>query len=131
MEFNLKLVILVLCMSALLGCNAYIGIPADPETQPWRSIYLFSFITILITPLVSLVALIFSFWQKPLFKLKLEKYLNYSVIVMGGLWLISEMALTSRTNIRLDLFIIIPVFIIQLVLVAIGGFVANSAEKNL
>jgi hypothetical protein len=126
----MKIVVLALCLILLVGCNAIIGIPSDPQEQPWRSIYLFSIVTILIMPIISLVVLIYSFWQKPIFKLKLEKYLNYSVIVMGLLWLLGELSLPPKTNIRLDLFIIIPVFGIQLVMVAIGTFIGNKAEKT-
>ena len=126
----MKYVVLIVCAIFLIGCNAIIGIPTNQYEQPWRYIYLFSVLSILITPLLSGAALIFSIRQSTSFKLKTEKYLNYSVIVMVFLWLLVEMSLPPRANVRLDLFVIVPAIGLQLVMVIIALIIGNKAEKN-
>lgn len=126
----MKYVVLIVCAILLIGCNAIIGIPTNQHEQPWRYIYLFSVLSILIMPLLSGAALIYSIRQSSNFKLMIEKYLNYSVIVIVLLWLLAEMSLPPRANIRLDLFVIIPAIGLQLVTVIIGVIIGNKAEKN-
>ena len=108
------------------GCNAIIGIPTHMEDQPWRSLHLISLLSILIIPILSVFALVLSFWRSSLFKLKLQKYLNMSIIVVVVLWVLGEMSLTSNTNIRLDLFFTIPAICVQLATVLIGRYITKS-----
>ncbi len=126
----MKYVVLVVCIILLIGCNAIIGIPSDHQEQPWRYIYFFSMFLILLMPLLSISVLILSIWKSSTFQLKIEKCLNYSIIVIVLLWLLVEMSLPPRTNIRLDLFIITPVMALQLIMVVIGTIVGSRAEKT-
>jgi hypothetical protein len=129
-EYKMKLLLVIICLGLLSGCNAFIGIPTDLDTQPWRTLYLISFFSLLFLPVLSIATLVFSIWQSPEFKLKLEKYLYKSLLVFGGLWLLTELSLPSNTNIRVDLFFIIPALLMQLVAVFIAILMANKIDND-
>jgi hypothetical protein len=125
-------ILLIILLSFIVGgCNATIGIPTDPNAEPWKGIYLFSFYSILIIPFVSVLALSVGIRQTPIFKQKLQRYLNISVIVIGVLWLLGEMSLTSKTNIRIDLLFTIPAIAVQISTVLFGWVVSRGCKATL
>jgi hypothetical protein len=128
MEFNLKIIVLVLLLVLVSGCNAIIGIPSDSEAQPWKIIYLLSFVSILMITSISVITLTVSRFKDKTFQLKLQNWLYYSMILISVVWLIGEMSLTPRTNIRIDLFITIPVIGIQFVTVFIGWLFTRGVK---
>lgn len=116
----------VLVLGLLLaGCNAQIGIPEDIGEQPWRTVYLVSFAFICVIPIISLVILIIARLGKPAFVKKSYQLFLYSValfVLMLGSWLILEMSLPKDVNIRVDLFIVLPAVLAQVVIIAISRF---------
>ena len=127
MEFDLKIVLFLLVVLGS-GCNAIIGIPTDPEAQPWKSIFLLSFFSILTITSISVISLIVSRFKNETFQLKLQNWLKYSMILVAFVWLIGEMSLTPRANIRIDLFITLPVIGIQFATVFIGWLLTRRVN---
>ena len=105
-----------------------IGTPSDSDAHPWKSIYLLSFFSILMITSISVITLIVSIFKDNTFQLKLQNWLNYSMILVSVVWLIGEMSLTPRTNIRIDLFITLPVIGIQFTTVFIGWLLTRRVK---
>jgi hypothetical protein len=124
----LKIIVLVLLLVLVSGCNMVIGIPSDSEAQPWKSIYLLSFFSILMITSISVITLIVSRFKDKTFQLKLQNCLNYSMILVSVVWLVGEMSLTPRTNIRIDLFITLPVIGIQFATVFISWLLTRGVK---
>jgi len=124
----LKIIVLVLLLVLVSGCNMVIGIPSDSEAQPWKSIYFLSFVSTLMITSISVITLIVSRFKDKTFQLKLQNWLNYSMILVSVVWLIGEMSLTPRTNIRIDLFITLPAIGIQFATVFIGWFLTRGVK---
>lgn len=128
MAFDVKVIVFFLLLVLVSGCNGIIGIPTDPEAQPWKSIFLLSFVSILMITSISVISLIVSRFKAKTFQLKLQNWLNYSMILVTFVWLIGEMSLTPRTNIRIDLFITLPVIGIQFATVFIGWLLTRGVK---
>lgn len=124
----MKVIALVLLLVLLSSCNMIIGTPSDSDAQPWKSIYLLSFFSILMITSISVITLIVSIFKDNTFQLKLQNWLNYSMILVSVVWLIGEMSLTPRTNIRIDLFITLPVIGIQFTTVFIGWLLTRRVK---
>ena len=124
----MKIIVLVLLLVLVSGCNMVIGIPSDSEAQPWKSIYLLSFFSILMITSISVITLIVSRFKDKTFQLKLQNCLNYSMILVSVVWLVGEMSLTPRTNIRIDLFITLPVIGIQFATVFISWLLTRGVK---
>jgi len=116
-----KLLILI-SMFVLVGCNAYIGIPKEHTEQPWYFIFWFTFIISVLLPFFSTWFALKASKADVLYKTKVQKYLNYSIIFLIVLCILHEMSLTPRTNIRLDLFLLIPCILIQMIAVFIAWY---------
>jgi hypothetical protein len=121
-----RLLFLVLLLS---GCNAYIGIPNESSEQPWRSFYIFSFISLFILPFVSTFFALKAAKKDITYKVKVQKYLNYSLVLLIGLYLLMEMSLTPNTNIRFDLFIVLVAVISQILAVFSGWYNLRKARN--
>jgi heme A synthase len=129
MELTVKYALFLVLMTCLVGCNATIGMSSDPEAEPWRSLFLLSFFVLIITPAISTVLLIISAWKKQSFTIKLQKWLMVLLAVMVVFWLLGEISLTPRTNIRLDLFLTLPALAIQIFIVIIGKFLVKKRGR--
>lgn len=121
-----RVLILVFVLS---GCNAYIGIPSDVSEQPWYFFSIFSFVSLVVLPFISTFFVLKAVKKDVVYRAKLQKYLNYSLILLIALNLLMEMSLPSKTNIRFDLFITIPALIWQVSMV-ISGWYKQGEAKN-
>jgi len=124
----IRVLILVLVFF-LSGCNAYIGIPSDISEQPWYFFSIFSFVSLIALPFISTFFVFKAVKKDFLYKTKVQKYLNYSLILLIVLNLLMEMSLPSKTNLRFDLFLTIPAFIWQVSMV-ISGWYKQGEAKN-
>ena len=125
-------ILLVSCL-ALFGCNAMIGIPKTMDEEPWKTIYQVTALTILIFPVVSLLALIAIRLTKPAFiksRTQLQRYAQFLLMAVFGVWLIMEMSLPARTNIRIDLFVIIPALVAQVIITVLSRFFYVQNENR-
>lgn len=91
----MKYVFFIFMFFCISCCNHTIGIPTDPEAQPWKVFSLISFCLILILPFISMYFLIIGMWKKPSYQLILQKYLNFSIVIITVLWTFGEMSLTQ------------------------------------
>ena len=121
-----RVLILVFVLS---GCNVYIGIPSDVSEQPWYFFSIFSFVSLVVLPFISTFFVLKAVKKDVVYRAKLQKYLNYSLILLIALNLLMEMSLPSKTNIRFDLFITIPALIWQVSMV-ISGWYKQGEAKN-
>jgi len=123
-----KLVIFI-SMFVLAGCNAYIGIPKEQTEQPWYFLAWFSFVVIVILPFISTRFVLRASKAELTYKIKIQKHLNYSLILLFALCILHEMSLTPRTNIRFDLFLIIPCILTQIIAVFTGWINLREAKN--
>ncbi len=121
-----RVLILVFVLS---GCNAYIGIASDVSEHPWHFFSIFSFVSLVVLPFISTFFVLKAVKKDVVYRAKLQKYLNYSLILLIALNLLMEMSLPSKTNIRFDLFITIPALIWQVSMV-ISGWYKQGEAKN-
>jgi hypothetical protein len=94
----------------LIGSSAVIGL-ASNENEPWKYLYLFCFISLLLIPCLFLILVLKSRSQERDYKNQLQKKLNFSLVAIIFLVFFSELSLTTRTNIRIDLLLVIPALI--------------------
>jgi hypothetical protein len=106
----------------LTGCNAYIGQAKEYSEQPWYFLAWFTFFLLTILPFISTWFVIKASKAGLVYKKRVQKYLNYSVLLLIALCVLHEMSLTPRTNIRFDLLVIIPCVITQIIAVFSGWF---------
>jgi hypothetical protein len=116
MEFNLKHLsfLLLYCFSLyfLIASNATIGL-ASHESEQWKYIYLFCFIGLILIP-ISTVAFVLKSRSMSLdYKSRLQKQLNLSLIAIVVLMLFAELSLAPKTNIRVDLILVIPALVVH------------------
>jgi hypothetical protein len=121
-----RVLVLVLLLS---GCNAYIGIPTDVYDQPWYFLSIFSFVSLITLPFVSTFFVFKAVRKNVVYKAKVQKYLNYSLILLIALNLLMEMSLPPKTNLRFDLFITIPALIWQVSMVISSWYKQGEAEN--
>ena len=124
----MKFIFISLYVLFICGCSSLIGIPKEGGTQPWVSLFMTSFVLISIIPLVSMIALILSMWKTSIYQLKLQKYLNWSLVIIILLWLLGEVSIPPDTNIRIDFLIKYPAIVIQICIVLVGMFLCRGGK---
>ena len=127
-------VILVLAGCLLLvGCNALVGVPENMDEQPWRTVYLIAFFVVCLVPVITLITLFAVRLSKPTFIRQRKPLFVFSAgmfMLMLCAWLGMEFSLPKNTNIRLDLFIVIPASAVQMVLIALSGYFYGRSRKG-
>ncbi len=134
MEFNLKYLsfLLLYCFSLyfLIASNATIGL-ASHESEQWKYIYLFCFIGLISIP-ISTVVFVFKSRSMGLdYKNRLQKKLNLSLVAIVALVFFAELSLTPKTNIRIDLLLVIPALIAHGITFLIFTFSVKKGTQNL
>lgn len=92
--------------------------------MPCRTIYLIAFFVVCLVPVITLITLFAVRLTKPTFIRQRKPLFVFSAgmfMLMLCAWLGMEFSLPKNTNIRLDLFIVIPAFAVQAVLIALSG----------
>ena len=134
MECNLKYLIFLLLYGFssyfLIASNATIGL-ASNENEPWQYLYLFCFIGLILVPILSVAFVLKSSGMGLDYQTRLQKKLNLSLIVMVLLMFFAELSLTPKTNIRIDLLIVIPALIVHGITFLIFSFSMKTGTKNL
>lgn len=117
----------------LAGCNALVGVPENMDEQPWRTIYLIAFFVVCLVPVITLITLFVVRLTKPTFICHRKPLFVFSgglFMLMLCAWLVLEFSLPERVNIRLDLFIVIPAFAMQMVLIALSGYFYGRSRRD-
>lgn len=65
------------------------------------------------------------------YKQRLQNKLNISLILIVVLAFLAELSLTPKTNIRLDLLLVVPAFFIHIVVYLIYTFRIKNRERNI
>ncbi|MAJ69338.1 MAG: hypothetical protein CBB67_017835 [Alteromonadaceae bacterium TMED7] len=101
--------------------------------MPCRTIYLIAFFVVCLVPVITLITLFVVRLTKPTF----IRHRKPLFVFSGGLfmlmlcaWLVMEFSLPERVNIRLDLFIVIPAFAMQMVLIALSGYFYGRSRRD-
>jgi len=126
---QLKIYLIILLSLMLNGCNYIIGIPDGMYEQPWRAFYLISLTILWLLPLLSIIVLIYASLIRNKAKFFLYKTVYFSVYIVAFMLLLSEISLTATTNIRMDLFITIPLVICQLIMVTFSFVKKNQTIR--
>lgn len=134
MEFNLKYLsfLLLYCFSLyfLIASNATIGLPSH-ESEQWKYIYLFCFIGLISIPISTVVFVLKSRSMGLDYKNRLQKKLNLSLVAIVALVFFAELSLTPKTNIRIDLLLVIPALIAHGITFLIFTFSVKKGTQNL
>lgn len=113
----------------LVASNATIGLAAH-ESEAWKYLYFFCSIGLIVIPILTII---FVFKSKNMgldYKNRLQKKLNLSLIVIIALMFFAELSLTPRTNIRVDLLLVIPALIVHGITFLIFTFSINRDKQN-
>ena len=94
-----------------------------------KFLYIFSFISLFVLPFISTFFVLKASKKVLTYKIKIQKYFNYSLVLFVALYLLLEMSLTPKTNIRIDLFIVIVAAISQILVVLSSWFNLRMARK--
>jgi hypothetical protein len=134
MECNLKYLSFLLLYSFslyfLIASNATIGL-ALHENEPWKYLYLFCFIGLILIPISTVVFVLKSRSMGLDYKNKLQKKLNLSLVAIVALVFFAELSLTPKTNIRIDLLLVIPALIAHGITFLIFTFSIKKGTQNL
>ena len=133
MESNLKHLFLLLSFSFivyfLIGSNAFIGLATD-ESEPWKYLYLVCFCSLLLIPILFLWLVLKSRDMGKDYKNKLQKKLNFSLLAIIILLFFAELSLTPRTNIRIDLFLVLPALVTHVFIFLLFTFNIKKRGKT-
>jgi hypothetical protein len=134
MECNLKYLSFLLLygfsLYFLIASNSTIGL-ASHENESWKYLYLFCFIGLILIP-ISTVAFVLKSRSMGLdYKNRLQRKLNLSLIAIVVLMFFAELSLTPKTNIRVDLLLVIPALIAHAITFLIFTFCIKKGAKNL
>ena len=108
-----------------MGCNAVIGIPDHLDEEPWRSISIVSAWTLWALPALSVIMLLLAAWFKGSLRTNCLKAITRSPFLVLILFLVTEMSIPNDANMRIDLFITIPVIVIQLAFAAFAKYLQH------
>ncbi|KPV95849.1 hypothetical protein AN214_02043 [Pseudoalteromonas sp. P1-9] len=120
----------VLTLYFLIASNASIG-QASYENEPWKYLYLFCFVSQLLIPCSAILLVLKSRSMGVEYKQRLQNKLNISLILIVALAFLAELSLTPKTNIRLDLLLVVPAFFIHIVVYLIYTFRIKNRERNI
>lgn len=124
-----KKLVLLIPLLALLGCENIVPQSTIITEFQWRPILTLTYISILLTPIVSTALLVLSQYKALLFKVKLQKFIHISLLGMLLLAWFIELNNTNTTSNRLDLIIMLAALFLQM-LVAIFVFVSVNKQQQ-
>lgn len=113
MKYLFYSLVYVLFLYFLVASNAMIGQPSH-ENEPWQYLYLFSFVSLLLIPVSSMLLVLRSTYKGLDYKHRLQKILNISLVIMVALVFLAELSLTPSANIRIDLLVVIPALFLHI-----------------
>ncbi|MFC0118722.1 hypothetical protein [Pseudoalteromonas xiamenensis] len=95
-------------------------------------VFLVNFIYTMFIPFISTWFVLKSAKSEFNYKVKIQPYLHDSLLLLIGLNAINEMLIPAQENIRLDLFLVIPCIVVQIlvVLVAQLDLITKHQNKN-
>jgi len=128
-NYLLRTSALLLALIMLAGCETKIAQSINTNGFHWGPILTLIYASILLTPIVSTVLLVFSQYKPLSFKVKLQQIIHISLLGMLLLAWFIELSNISIINSRLDLIIMLAALFIQM-LVAILVFVSVSKHQK-
>ena len=129
----MRIVVVLAGCFLLAGCNALFGVPENMDEQGWRTIYLIAFFGVCLVPVITLITLFVVRLTKPTFirhRKSLFVFSGAMFMLMFCAWLVMEFSLPDTANIRLDLFIVIPAFAMQTLLIALSGYCYVNSRRD-
>lgn len=124
--------IVLVCLAALYMHDIVEGVPATSGQQPWDQIGFLTFPAFFLCPLHTIIILNVVKIKKPALVTSGNQLTYFSaaiLIVMLLIWYLHEMAMPRDVNIRVDLVLMLPAFIAQLVLVGASDSFYEKGEK--
>ena len=112
----------------LVASNVTLGLATD-ESEVWRYLYFFCLLSLISIPVLTLSNVLLSLNKGLGYKNRLQKRLNLSLIVIVLLVLFLEMSLTPKSNIRVDLILVIPAIILHGITFMVFTFRINKVTK--